>query len=166
VVLGVPYVDSTAFFAVTLVVIFSGWYLTERTLSIHTIYTLRRELFYWAAVMATFALGTATGDLTATTVGLGYLASGVMFILLFCLPSVGYWRLGLNNIVAFWVAYVITRPIGASFADWTGRTPDQGGIGLGTGNISVILAILIVGFVAYLTVTQVDVQDETAAPAD
>ncbi|HEX5417709.1 MAG TPA: hypothetical protein VFZ25_18785 [Chloroflexota bacterium] len=161
VALGVPYVNSAAFFGVTLAGIFVAWYACEKTLSIHSIFTLRRELFYWAAVMATFALGTATGDLTAATLNLGYLNSGGLFILLFAVPALGYWLRRFNAIFAFWFAYIMTRPLGASFADWTGRAPDLGGIGIGTGRISVILAVLIIVFVAYLTVTRFDVKAES-----
>ncbi len=157
IVLKVPYLDSSVFFAVVLAVIFVGWYATEKTLSIHSIYTLRRELFYWAAIMATFALGTATGDMTASTLRLGYLASGVLFAVLFALPALGYWLFGLNAIFAFWFAYIMTRPLGASFADWFGKAKSVGGMGLGTGPISLVLAVLIIGFVAYLTVTRKDV---------
>ena len=151
--LGVPYTISTAGFAVALVVIFAVWYLSERTLSIHRIFTFRRELFYWATVMTTFALGTAAGDMTASTLGLGYFTSGLLFAALFALPAIAYWRLGLNEIGAFWVAYILTRPLGASFADWIGRSRDLGGVGFGTGQISLVLTILIIGFVAYLTVS-------------
>jgi uncharacterized membrane-anchored protein len=157
IVLHVPYLDSSVFFAVVLAIIFVGWYATEKTLSIHSIYTLRRELFYWAAIMATFALGTATGDMTASTLRLGYLASGVLFAILFALPALGYWLFGLNAIFAFWFAYIMTRPLGASFADWFGKAKSVGGMGLGTGPISLVLAVLIIGFVAYLTVTRKDV---------
>jgi len=156
--LGIPYLLSTAFFAVTLAVIFVIWYVSEKTLSIHSIYTRRREMFYWATVMATFALGTATGDMTATTLGLGYFSSGVLFTVLIALPALGYWLLGLNEVLAFWLAYILTRPLGASFADWMGRAHDLGGIGLGTGQVSLGLAILIVGFVSYLTITRKDIQ--------
>lgn len=160
--LGVPYRISTAFFAVALAAVFATWYLSEKTLSIHSIYTLRRELFYWAAVVTTFALGTAAGDLSAITLRLGYVAAGAFFILLIAVPAAGYFWFGLNEIFAFWFAYIVTRPIGASFADWTGRTPDLGGIGLGTGRVSVVLGILIVAFVVYLTVTRKDAQEENA----
>ena len=151
--LGIPYLISTAGFAVALGVIFAVWYRSEKTLSIHRIYTFRRELFYWATVMATFALGTAAGDMTALTLGLGYFTSGLLFAALFALPAIAYWRLGLNEIAAFWFAYILTRPLGASFADWLGKPRDLGGVGFGTGQISLILAILIIGFVAYLTVS-------------
>ncbi len=154
--LGIPYVVSSAFFAVALAVIFVAWYASEKTLSFHSITTPRRELFYWATVMATFALGTAAGDMTATTLGLGYLASSVMFAILITLPALAYWRLGLNEILAFWFAYVLTRPLGASFADWVGKPPSAGGLGL-AGPTSLGLTILIVILVGYLTVTRKDI---------
>jgi uncharacterized membrane-anchored protein len=154
--LGIPYLVSAAFFAVILAVIFVAWYLSEKTLSIHSIYTHRRELFYWATVMATFALGTAVGDMTATTLGLGYFSSGVLFAILIAVPALGYWLLDLNEILAFWFAYIVTRPLGASFADWMGRPRSLGGLGLGTGQVSLGLAILIIILVGYLTVTHKD----------
>jgi uncharacterized membrane-anchored protein len=134
--------------------------VSEKTLSIHSITTRRRELFYWATVIATFALGTATGDMTATTLRLGYLSSGVLFAVLIAVPALGYWLLGLNEILAFWFAYIVTRPLGASFADWMGKDQSLGGVGLGTGKVSVVLAILIIGLVGYLTVTRKDIKGE------
>ena len=164
--LGVPYAASTAFFAVCLAVIFALWYATERTLSIHSIYTPRRELFYWATVMATFALGTAAGDMTASTMGLGYFTSGVMFGVLFALPAIGF-RFGhLNPILTFWTAYVLTRPFGASFADWAGKAKSLSGLGLGTGPVSVVLTILIVILVGYFALTRLDVPRERAPSQD
>lgn len=159
IVLGVSYLTSTVVFSLALAVIFGLWYAIEKTLSIHSIYTPRRELFYWATVMATFALGTAAGDMTAATLGLGYFASGVLFAALFALPALGYWLLRLNPIVAFWFAYIMTRPFGASFADWFGK-PVLGGLGLGDTQVSVVLTILIVGFVGYLTITRKDILRE------
>jgi uncharacterized membrane-anchored protein len=156
--LGIPYAVSSVFFALCLAVIFAVWYATERTLSIHSIYTPRRELFYWATVMATFALGTAAGDMTASTMGLGYFTSGVMFGILFALPALGYRLFRLNPILAFWTAYVLTRPFGASFADWAGKAQNLSGLGLGTGEVSVVLTIVIVILVGYLTVTRKDVR--------
>ncbi|GAC1350839.1 MAG: membrane protein [Ktedonobacteraceae bacterium] len=156
--LGIPYFVSTAFFMVALVVIFAIWYTSEKTLSIHSIYTHRREMFYWAAVMTTFALGTAAGDMTAITLGLGYFSSGVMFAVLIAVPALAYWLLGLNEIFAFWLAYILTRPLGASFADWIGRSHKLGGLGLGTGAVSLCLTILIVGFVSYLSITRKDIK--------
>ena len=155
VVLGVPYLTSTACFALALALVFAVWYASERTLSIHHIDTRRRELFYWATVMATFALGTAAGDLTAATLRLGYLASAVLFAVLFAIPALAYWRLRLNPIVAFWFAYIVTRPLGASFADWFGK-PYLGGLGLGDAWVSLVLTLLIVGLVGYLSVNRGD----------
>ena len=164
IVVGVPYAVSSAFFAVSLAVIFVLWHKSEKTLSIHTIYTRRRELFYWATVIATFALGTATGDMTATTLGLGYFVSILLFAVLFAMPGLAYRFTGLNGVVAFWFAYVITRPLGASFADWLGRSPALGGIGFGMGPTTLCLSILIVGLVAYLTVTGVEVRRRAEGP--
>jgi uncharacterized membrane-anchored protein len=152
--LGVPYAVSTVVFAVALAAIFVIWYRFERTLSIHSIYTPRREFFYWASVLTTFALGTAAGDLTAVTLHLGYLASGVMFAVVIAIPAVAHWRLGMNSVLAFWFAYVITRPLGASFADWLGVPPKRGGVNLGTGPVSLTLAVVIAGLVGYLAVTR------------
>ena len=163
--LGVPYALSTAFFAACLAVVFVAWYATEHTLSIHSITTPRRELFYWATVLATFALGTALGDFTATTLHLGFLASGLMFTGLICLPALAYWKLGLNPVLAFWIAYVLTRPLGASYADWLGVPHRYGGVGLGRGLVALILSVVIVGFVAYLAVTRKDVQPDETVPA-
>jgi|SRR5579859_2548103 len=156
VVLGVPYLVSTVGFASALALVFAAWYAVERDLSIHTIFGGRRELFYWATVMATFALGTAAGDLTASTLGLGYFGSAVVFAALFALPGLAYWRFHLNPIVAFWFAYVITRPLGATVADWLGK-PVLGGLGLGDGPVAAILGVLIAVCVAYLTISRADV---------
>lgn len=151
--LGVPYAVSSAFFTVALTGVFAIWYLSEKTLSIHSIHTLRREVFYWAAVMATFALGTAVGDMSAVTLHLGYLSSGIMFACVILIPAIGYWKLSLNPILGFWFAYIITRPLGASFADWLGVSHSRGGLDLGPGPVSLALAALIVMSVVYLSVT-------------
>lgn len=151
--LGIAYIVSTAFFAVVLAAVFALWYASEKTLSIHSIYTTRREVFYWAAVMSTFALGTAAGDMSAVTLHLGYFASGVMFCVVVAVPAVAHKWWGINAILAFWFAYVITRPLGASFADWMGVSTARGGLALGPGPVSLALAILIVGLVAYMTVS-------------
>lgn len=156
IVLGISYVVSTVFFGAALAIIFASWYASERTLSIHSIDTRRRELFYWATVMATFALGTASGDLTAASIGWGYFPSLVLFAVLILIPALAYWLLGLNAIVAFWAAYVVTRPLGASFADWLGKSA-LGGLGLGDDKVALALTILIVGCVGYLTVSRRDV---------
>jgi uncharacterized membrane-anchored protein len=162
--LHVPYAASTAFFAIVLTVVFVAWYLTEKTLSIHSIRTPRREAFYWAAVLATFALGTALGDMTATTLHLGYLASGIIFTVIFAIPGIAHRWLGLNAIVAFWFAYVVTRPLGASYADWMGVPKIVGGLGLGRGPVAIGLTIPIVALVAYLAVTRRDVEEPAASP--
>ena len=150
--LGVPYLVSTTFFAVSLAVVFAAWYATEKTLSIHSIYTPRREAFYWAAVMTTFALGTAAGDMSAVTLHLGYLWAGVMFAVVVSLPALAHRRFGLDAILAFWLAYIVTRPLGASFADWMGVSTARGGLALGAGPVALTLAVLIAGFVAYMSV--------------
>ena len=159
---GVSYSASTVLFAVVLAIVFAAWQVTERTLSIHSIDTLRRELFYWATVMATFALGTAAGDMTARTLHLGYLVSGVVFAVAISVPALSYRLFGMNEILAFWSAYIVTRPLGASFADWMGKPHLVGGLALGDGTVSGGLAVLIVGVVGYLTVTRKDVKDDAA----
>lgn len=176
VVFGVPYLYSTAFFAFALVLIFVAWWGVERTLSIHTVNTPRREAFYWLTVVATFALGTATGDMTAVTLHLGYLASGILFTAL--IASIGLaryavvmvasferHRLSRNAVFAFWAAYVLTRPLGASFADWTGKPRSFGGLGWGDGRVAGVLVVMLAGLVAYLAVTRVDVESSSGALA-
>ncbi len=152
--LGIPYAVSTAFFTVVLAAVFVAWYWTEHTLSIHSIDGPRREAFYWLTVMSTFALGTAAGDMTATTLHLGYFVSGVAFTVLIAIPAVAHRWFGLNAIVAFWFAYIVTRPLGASFADWLGVSHARGGLDWGTGAVSIGAAVLIAGVVAYLAATQ------------
>jgi uncharacterized membrane-anchored protein len=161
---GVPYVASSALYAVVLVAVFVTWEKCEKTLSIHSVDTFRREAFYWASVVATFALGTAVGDLTASTFGFGYLLSGVLFIGVILIPAVGYWRLHWNPILTFWFAYVVTRPIGASFADWLGK-PILGGLGWGDGRVSLGLTIIIAVLVAYLALTRKDVRSDPSLVA-
>ena len=161
---GVPYLASSVLYGIVLVAVFVSWQRTEKTLSMHSIDTDRREAFYWAAVVATFAMGTAVGDLTAVTLHLGYLASGLLFAAVIAVPALGYWRLGWNPILCFWLAYVATRPLGASFADWMGKPQSAGGLGWGDGTVALILTFAIVCLVAYLTVTRRDVQP-AAAPA-
>jgi uncharacterized membrane-anchored protein len=158
IVLNVPYWLSTICFAVALAIIFALWYATEKTLSIHSIYTLRRELFYWATVMATFALGTAAGDLLAYSFNLGFFVAGLLFAVLFALPGLAYRLVGLNAIAAFWFAYILTRPLGASFADWFGKSPDVKGLGLGDGPVSLVLFVLLVVVVGYLQITRKDIK--------
>lgn len=161
--LHVPYLVSTVAFIVVLAAIFALWSATEKTLSIHSIYTRRRELFYWATVVATFALGTAAGDLTARTMHLGFLTSGIIFAVVIAIPAVSYWRLGMDSILAFWLAYIVTRPLGASFADWMSIPHSFGGLGFGYGPVSVVLTIMIIGFVGYLAVTRKDVEENATS---
>jgi uncharacterized membrane-anchored protein len=156
----VPYAISTAALSAALAVTFASWQRVEGTLSIHSIVTTRRELFYWATVIATFALGTAAGDLVASTLGLGYGPAAVLFGVAFVIPAIGYRWLGWNAVAAFWTAYVITRPLGASVADWLGKST-LGGLGLGDDKVAIALTACIVVAVAYLAVTRIDV---AAAP--
>jgi uncharacterized membrane-anchored protein len=156
--LDVPYVASALFFAIALAVIFIVWKRTEGTLSIHSVDSTRREVFYWLAVVTTFALGTAVGDLTAYTLGLGYLVSAVLFAAVILIPAIGFRWLHFPAVFAFWFAYVITRPLGASIADWTGKLPDEGGLGFGNGLVALVLTALIAVLVAYLAVSKRDVQ--------
>ncbi len=155
---GIPYAGTTILWAVVLITIFWAWHHSEGTLSIHSITTRRRESFYWATVFATFALGTALGDYTATALGLGYLASGILFgivILIFPLAR----RFGLNGIAAFWCAYVVTRPLGASFADYISKARNMSGIGFGDGQTAAVFAGAVAILVLYLTILRPDIQD-------
>ncbi|MCD7439703.1 hypothetical protein K4B79_15880 [Streptomyces lincolnensis] len=154
--LGVPYTLSAPFFMAALAAVFALWYRCEGTLSIHSVRTRRREVFYWAAVLATFALGTAAGDLTAS-LGLGYLGSAVLYAAAIAVPAVAHRRGGLDAVTAFWTAYVVTRPLGASIADWMAAGHDRGGIGLGLGPVTLSWTVAILGFVGYLAVSRRDV---------
>ncbi|PWT70820.1 MAG: hypothetical protein C5B60_11655 [Chloroflexi bacterium] len=158
------YLVATVFFAACLAFIFMWWYLVEKTLSIHSIYTLRRELFYWATVVTTFALGTAAGDFTAYTLHLGYFVSALLFIALILVPAAGFVLFRLNAIAAFWVAYILTRPIGASFADLFGKptTVTPPGRGLGDGPVAAVLTIAIIIIVGYFAVSRKDMAGDTA----
>ncbi|MFI5976178.1 hypothetical protein [Streptomyces sp. NPDC051452] len=162
--LGVPYTTSTPLFLIALGAVFALWYASERTLSIHSVRTRRREAFYWAAVLATFALGTAAGDLTATT-GFGYAGSIVLFAVAICVPAVAHRFGALNAVTAFWTAYVITRPLGASLADWMALGHSRGGLGLGLAPVTAAWTVAIVCFVGFLAVTHRDAPG-TVAPLD
>ncbi len=155
---GVPYAVSSTLYGFVLAAVFVTWQQTEKTLSIHSIDTARREAFYWAAVVATFALGTAVGDMTATTFHLGYLDSGLLFTCLITVPAIGYWRFHWNPVLAFWFAYVVTRPLGASYADWMSKPQIVGGLGWGAGTVALALSLAIFLLVAYLALTGADVQ--------
>jgi uncharacterized membrane-anchored protein len=157
----VPYLLSSGFFLLVLAAVFRLWSSTEGTLSFHSIRTRRRELFYWAAVVVTFALGTAVGDLAAITFSLGYLAAGLVFTVMLFLPLLAKRYLGAGSVATFWSCYVLTRPVGASFADWLGVGPSRGGLDLGAGWVSLGLLVLIAGCVAFLSKTG---QGATALP--
>jgi uncharacterized membrane-anchored protein len=147
---------------VVLAAVFITWQRTEKTLSIHSIDSARREAFYWAAVVATFAMGTAVGDLTAVTFHLGYFLSMVFFALVITIPAMGYRWLGWNSVFCFWFGYVITRPLGASFADWIGKPASLSGLGVGDGNVALVLTVVIACLVAFLAITRKDVQRAAA----
>lgn len=153
-----PYAVTTVLYALLVAGIFVAWYRSEGTLSIHSITTRRRESFYWAAVLATFALGTAAGDLTAFSLRLGFFDSVLLFAGVIALPAIGWWRFGLNPIVAFWGAYIVTRPLGASFADWFSKPHRMSGLGFGDGTVSALALVVFVALVAFVARTRRDVQ--------
>ena len=153
---GISLVITTIVFSIALAVTFLVWYGYERTLSIHTIFTTRREGFYWLAVLFTFALGTAAGDLTAERLGIGYWQSALIFGAMIATVYVAHVRFALNPILAFWIAYVLTRPLGASIGDYLSQPKDEGGLGLGTTVTSVVFLLTILGIVAFLTVARRD----------
>ena len=160
---GIPYAVSTVFFTLVLVAVFVVWRKMEKTLSFHSIHTWRREAFYWAAVVTTFALGTAAGDMTAVTLNLGYLPSGLLFVLAMAVPAIAYWRRWLGAIPAFWAAYILTRPVGASFADWLAVPAYRHGLDWGSGWVSLGLAAAILIFVSYLAMSRKDVETAVSA---
>jgi uncharacterized membrane-anchored protein len=158
---GLPYAATTILWAIVLAGVFWYWYRSEGTLSIHSITTTRRECFYWATVFATFALGTALGDLTAVTFRLGFLGSIFLFAVVIAIPAVAWWKFRMNAIGAFWFAYVVTRPLGASVADYLGKSQSLSGAGFGEGRIAVIMTIAVALGVCYLTLTRSDIQQPT-----
>jgi uncharacterized membrane-anchored protein len=153
---GVALETTTAVFAIALIVTFAAWYARERTLSIHTIVTSRREAFYWLAILFTFALGTAAGDLSAERLNLGFLVSALIFGGMIAVVAVAHLRFKLNAVVAFWIAYVLTRPLGASIGDYLSQPHGDGGLALGTTGTSVLFLGAILALVAFLTVTRTD----------
>jgi uncharacterized membrane-anchored protein len=159
----IPYVGTTILWAVILAAVFWRWQRSEGTLSIHSITTQRREAFYWAVVFATFALGTALGDLTAISLGMGYLPSGIFFFAVILLPALAWWRFGLNSIAAFWMAYVVTRPLGASVADYISKPSNTTGIGFGNGPTAVVFAVATFLLVSYLAIIRPDIQHPAGA---
>lgn len=160
---GIGYGVTTPLFAACAAAVFYRWYRKEGTLDIHTIVTPSRERYYWLAVFFTFALGTAAGDLTATTFSLGFGDSILLFSAIILLPLVGWWKFNLNPVFAFWFAYIDTRPIGASFADWFSKPHDISGLNFGDGNTSLCALIVFLVLVIYATVTAHGVQAEPAA---
>lgn len=160
------YWATTALYAAAVAVLFWLWHRSEGTLSIHHIDTVRRERFYWCTVLATFALGTAAGDLTGLTLDWGFLASGLLFLAAIAVPLAA-WRAGVDPVLTFWAAYVLTRPLGASFADWVAKGHAVGGgLGVGDGLVSLILIGLIVVLVAAVTATGSGVQEPRGEPTD
>jgi len=154
---GISYAVTTPLFAAVVATTFVVWWRTEGTLSIHSITTRRREAFYWTAVLGTFALGTAAGDLTAYSLNLGFWTSAVLFAVVFAIPALARWRFHLSPVLAFWAAYIVTRPLGASFADGFSK-PAGGGLGWGDGTVSAIALVVFIALVAYVTITKRDVQ--------
>jgi len=153
---GVPLVVTTGVFAVALAVTFGVWFNKERTLSIHSIFTTRREAFYWLAILFTFALGTSAGDLVAEQLNLGYWVSALLFAGLIAAVAIAHFRFRANAVLTFWMAYILTRPLGASIGDYLSQSRHDGGLGLGTTGTSALFVVTILGLVAYLTKTKLD----------
>ncbi|UKS23907.1 hypothetical protein LOZ80_19890 [Paenibacillus sp. HWE-109] len=162
--LGIPLEVSTIVFSAGLVATFILWYVSEKTLSIHSIFTKRREAFYWLTILFTFALGTAAGDLMAESLGLGYVVTGAIVCAVIAIMTAA-WRLGLDAVLAFWIAYIMTRPLGASIGDFLSQTQDNGGLGLGATVTSVIFIIAILLLVIFLSVTKRDLIPTSAKSA-
>lgn len=157
----VPLEVSTIFFSVLLAITFAVWYAYEKTLSIHSIFTLRREIFYWVAILFTFALGTASGDLMAESLGLGYFTTGVIVCVVIAIFAIA-WKAGLNSILAFWLIYIMTRPLGASLGDFLSQSGEHGGLGLGATGTSAIFLLAILLTVLFLAFTKRDVITDPA----
>ncbi|TFD13013.1 hypothetical protein E3T35_06995 [Cryobacterium sp. TMT1-2-2] len=149
--LGVPLWVTTVVFAIALAATFTVWAISEKTLSIHSIFTTRRETFYWLAVLFTFALGTAAGDLVAEGLNLGFLVALLVFAAAIALVAVAYFVFHLNAVLAFWIAYILTRPLGASTGDLLSQPVADGGLGLGTTGTSVLFLTVILILVVVLT---------------
>ncbi len=154
--MGVALKTSSAIFGVALLVVFAIWWLSEKTLSVHSIDTRKRELFYWAAILFTFALGTSAGDLVSEASGLGYPLAALLFAGMIALTALAYYRLHINGVLAFWIAYILTRPLGASIGDLLSQSVKAGGLGLGTTITSIVFLATIIGLVIYLTVSRRD----------
>jgi uncharacterized membrane-anchored protein len=147
---GVPLGFSTFVFSFCLATIFIVWYKSEQTLSIHSIFTMKREIFYWLAILFTFALGTAAGDLVAESLKLGYAVSAVIFLFIIIAIIASYYILKLNSVLAFWLAYILTRPFGASFGDYVSRPTKNGGLGFGTIDTSIVFLVIIILLVGFM----------------
>jgi uncharacterized membrane-anchored protein len=157
----VPLSTSTIVFAIVLALVFAAWYASERTLSIHTIFTTRREAFYWLTILFTFALGTAAGDLCAEKLDLGYAVSIAIFGGLIAIVTALHYGAGLNAVLSFWLAYILTRPLGASIGDFMSQNSKKyGGLGLGTTDTSYIFLACILALVVYLSITRRDVIEQ------
>ncbi len=154
---GVPLETTTIAFGLALLATFAAWYASEKTLSIHTIFTTKREIFYWAAILFTFALGTAAGDLAAEGLKLGYPYSTLMFGAMIAVTTFAYYVFKANAVLAFWIAYILTRPLGASLGDSLSQPVANGGLGLGATITSAIFLATILSLVIYLSVTRKDV---------
>src|SRR4051794_20278349 len=162
---GVTLQTSTIAFAAILIVVFASWYAVERTLSVHTIYTTRREAFYWLTILFTFALGTSAGDYLSEQLELGYLAALGIFAGAIVVVAVLHFGLRLNAILSFWLAYILTRPLGASIGDYLASPSEEGGLGLGTNLTSIIFLATILALVVYLAVSKRDVIRSGSLPA-
>lgn len=160
--LGIKLQTTTIVFSIILAFVFAAWYNSEGTLSIHSIHTRRRELFYWAAILFTFALGTSAGDLVAEGFDLGYGLAAVIFGGMIGLVAIAYYVFKQNAILCFWIAYILTRPLGASVGDLLAKPHIAGGLGWGTMTTSIVFLAIIAGLVVYLTATRVDSEDEHA----
>ena len=159
---GVSLVTTTVVFAIALAATFALWYDKEKTLSIHSIFTSAREAFYWLAILFTFALGTAAGDLVAEQFNVGYLHSLLLFGALIAIVAIAYYRFKLNGVLAFWIAYILTRPLGASLGDYLSQPADAGGLNLGATSINAIFLLAIVGLVVFLSISKQDVSAVTS----
>lgn len=162
---GVALETTTIAFSLALLATFAAWYASEKTLSIHSIFTKKRELFYWAAILFTFALGTAAGDLAAEGLSLGYAKSVVIFGSLIGIVTIAYYGFKVNAVLTFWIAYILTRPLGASLGDYLSKPIANGGLGLGAAVTNMIFFSAIVGLVIDLTVTWQDMRGHAASDA-
>ena len=163
---GVALRTTVIVFSIALAAAFAAWYASERTLSIHTIVTTRREGFYWLTILFTFALGTAAGDYLAETLAIGYWKSALLFGAAIAVITVAHYRLRLNAVLAFWLAYILTRPLGASIGDYLSQPTGDGGLGWGTTTTSMVFLAAILSVVVYLSITKRDVIELAKPPGE